>query len=36
MERKRKINGYYFDGKKTWVMYIDEDGNVTYKEIKDE
>ncbi len=36
MERKRKINGYYFDGEKTWVMYIDEDGNITYKEMKDE
>ena len=36
MERKRTINGYYFDGEKTWVMYIDEDGNITYKEMKDE
>ena len=36
MERKGRIHGYYYDGETQWVMYIDEDGNITYKEMKDE
>ena len=25
---EREISGYYYDGKKSWIMYIDEDGNI--------
>mgnify|MGYP004082759815 CR=1 FL=1 len=29
MARKKwQLHGYYFDGKKSWIMYIDEDGNI--------
>ena len=29
MARKKwKLHGYYFDGKKSWIMYIDVDGNI--------
>jgi len=31
-----EIDGYYFDGEKSWIMYKDEDGNVTMEEWKDE
>ena len=35
MKRKKwELHGYYFDGKKSWRMYIDEDGNITMKEWK--
>ena len=34
--RKRKVNGYYFDGKKLFLMYMDENGNIVTKEDKDE
>ena len=36
MERKRTINGYYFDGEKTWVMYEDEDGYIEMREMEDD
>jgi hypothetical protein len=36
MERKKEIHGYYHDGDKTWIMYIDEDGKITKEEWKDE
>ena len=36
MKVKRKVHGYYFDGKKSWIIYKDEDGNVTMEEWKDE
>ena len=26
--KKWELHGYYFDGKKSWVMYIDEYGNI--------
>ena len=29
MERKKwQLHGYYFDGSKSWVMYIDNDVNI--------
>ena len=31
-----EIDGYYFDGERSWVIYKDEDGNVTMEEWKDE
>ena len=31
-----EIDGYYFDGEKSWVIYKDEDGNITMEEWKDE
>ena len=31
-----EIDGYYFDGERSWVIYKDEDGNITMEEWKDE
>ena len=28
VSKKWELHGYYFDGKKSWVMYIDEYGNI--------
>ncbi len=29
MARKKwQLHGYYFDGKKSWIMYVDDDGNI--------
>ena len=36
MEREREIVGYYYDGKKSWILYQDEDGNQTKEEWTDE
>mgnify|MGYP003154670233 FL=1 len=33
---KREISGYYFDGEKLYVIYMDERGNETMEEDKDE
>ena len=33
---EREIEGYYYDGKKSWILYKDEDGNETQEEWKDE
>ena len=33
---EREIHGYYFDGKKSWIMYKDENGNIEMEEWKDE
>ena len=33
---EREIVGYYYDGKKSWILYQDEDGNQTQEEWKDE
>jgi hypothetical protein len=30
------IHGYYFDGEKSWILYKDEDGNITQEEWNDE
>ena len=35
-KNKWQVHGYYFDGKKAWIMYIDEYGNIMTKEDKDE
>ena len=35
-KNKWQLHGYYFDGNKSWIMYIDEDGNIMTKEDKDE
>ena len=32
----REISGYYYDGKKSWILYKDEYGNETQEESKDE
>jgi len=32
-----KINSFnYFDGEKSWIIYVDEDGKTEIKEWKDE
>ena len=31
---KLELHGYYFDGKKSWIMYIDKDGKIIMKEDK--
>jgi hypothetical protein len=36
MEHKKEIVGYYYDGKKSWILYQDEYGNQTKEEWKDE
>ena len=33
---EREIDGYYYDGKKSWILYKDEDGNVEMEENNDE
>ena len=33
---EREIIGYYYDGKKFWVLYQDEDGNIEMEEDNDE
>ena len=32
----REIDGYYYDGEKSWILYKDEDGNITQEEWEDE
>ena len=36
LKSKLEFYGYYFDGKKLFLMYMDEDGNIVTKEDKDE
>ena len=33
---EREINGYYFDGEKSYIIYKDEQGNETMEEWTDE
>ena len=33
---EREISGYYFDGKKSYIIYMDEYGNETMEEDNDE
>ena len=33
---EREIDGYYYDGEKSWILYKDEHGNETMEEDKDE
>ena len=33
---EREISGYYFDGKKSYIIYKDEQGNETMEEWTDE
>ena len=33
---EREIDGYYFDGKKSWIIYKDEKGNITMEKDNDE
>ena len=32
----REIDGYYYDGEKSWILYKDEYGNVEMEEDNDE
>ena len=32
----REIHGYYFDGKKSWILYKEEDGKIVTEEDNDE
>ena len=32
----KEVVGYYYDGKKSWILYQDEHGNQTQEEWKDE
>ena len=36
MKNKLEFHGYYFDGKKPFLMYMDEHGSIVTKEDKDE
>ena len=31
---EREISGYYYDGEKSWILYKDEDGNITQEKWK--
>ena len=31
-----EINGFYYDGEKSWTLYIDEDGKIVMKEDEEE
>ena len=33
---EREIEGYYYDGEKSWILYKDEEGNETKEEWTDE
>ena len=33
---EREIEGYYYDGEKSWILYKDEDGNEIIEEDNDE
>ena len=33
---EREIEGFYYDGEKSWILYKDENGNETKEEWKDE
>ena len=33
---EREIEGYYYDGEKSWILYKDENGNETMEEDNDE
>ena len=33
---EREIDGYYYDGEKSWILYKDEDGNIEIEEDNDE
>ena len=33
---ERKIDGYYYDGEKSWILYKDENGNIEMEEDNDE
>ena len=35
LKNKLEFHGYYFDGKKLFLMYMDEYGNIVTKEDKD-
>jgi len=30
-KRSKEIDGYYFDGKKSYTLYKNEDGEISYK-----
>ena len=33
---EREIDGYYYDGEKSWILYRDEHGNIEMEEDNDE
>ena len=33
-KNKWELHGYYFDGKKSWIMYLDTNGNIKMKKWK--
>ena len=35
-EKEKEIVGYYHDGKKSWILYQDENGKETKEEWTDE
>ena len=35
-KNKLEFHGYYYDGKKLFLMYMDEYGNIVTKEDRDE
>ena len=33
---EREVSGYYYDGEKSWILYIDKEGNETQEEWEDD
>ena len=31
---KKEVSGHYFDGKNSYTLYMDEDGNTSKKKVK--
>ena len=34
MKKNKTLDGYYFDGKNLYELWMDEDGNITQKKMK--
>jgi len=34
MKKNKTLHGYYFDGKTSYELWMDEDGNITQKKMK--
>ena len=35
MKKTKMLHGYYYDGKTLYELWIDDDGNITQKKVKD-
>ena len=35
MKKTKMLHGYYYDGKTLYELWIEDDGNITQKKMKD-